>query len=154
MGIQTTQLELSSPVPPEKLFKGLVLEIDNIIPKAAPGAYKNIDIKGDGGPGTVKHIILSDDSPHKNVTLRTESIDKQALTADFTAIEGDVLLGIMDKIETHIKVNPAAGGGSTCTYTSKYHTKGDAVVPQENLTIADDQNTKLFKAIEAYLLDN
>ncbi|KAK1380305.1 Major allergen Pru ar 1 [Heracleum sosnowskyi] len=154
MGIQTTHLELSSPVPAEKMFKGLILDIDNILPKAAPGAYKNIDIKGDGGPGTVKHITLGDDSPHKNVTLRTDAIDKQAMTADMSAIDGDILLGIVDKIETHIKVAPAAGGGCTCTHTSKYHTKGDAVVPQENLKIADEQGTKLFKAIEAYLLDN
>lgn len=61
MGIQTTQLEHSCTVPAEKMFKGLVLEIDNIVPKAAPGAYKNIDVvKGDGGPGTVKNITLGD----------------------------------------------------------------------------------------------
>lgn len=60
MGVQTTQLELRSPVPPEKMFRGLVLEIDNIVHKAAPGAYKNVDVKGDGGPGTIKHITLGD----------------------------------------------------------------------------------------------
>lgn len=60
MGVQTTQLEHTSPVPAEKMFKGLVLEIDNIVRKAAPGAYKNIDVKGDGGPGTVKNITLGD----------------------------------------------------------------------------------------------
>lgn len=99
-------------------------------------------------------LCICADSPHKNVTLRTDAIDKQAMTADISAIDGDILLGIIDKIETQIKVAPAAGGGCTCTHTSKYHTKGDAVVPQENLKIADEQSTKLFKAVEAYLLDN
>lgn len=88
------------------------------------------------------------------MTLRTDAIDKQAMTADLSVIDGDVLLGIIEKIETHVKVVPAAGGGCTCTSISKYHTKGDAVVPQENLKLADEQNTKLFKAIEAYLLAN
>ncbi|KAL1806704.1 dau c 1 isoallergen Dau c 1.0301 [Daucus carota subsp. sativus] len=154
MGVQTTQLELRSPVPPEKMFRGLVLEIDNIVHKAAPGAYKNVDVKGDGGPGTIKHITLGDDSPYKTMTLRTEAIDKQAMTVDVSVIEGDLLLGIIEKVENHLKVAPAPGGGSICTTTSKYHTKGDAVVPQENLKFADEQNTKLFRAIEAYLLAN
>lgn len=88
------------------------------------------------------------------MTVRTEAIDKQAMTADVSVIEGDILLGIIDKIETHVKVVPTAGGGCTCTSVSKYHTKGDAVVPQENLKFADEQNTQLFKAIEAYLLAN
>lgn len=60
MGVQNHVLEITSTVSADKIFKGLCLEIDSIIPKAAPGAYKNVEIKGDGGAGTTKHVTLPD----------------------------------------------------------------------------------------------
>lgn len=60
MGVQNHVLEIFSTVSADKIFKGLCLEIDSMITKAAPGAYKDVEIKGDGGAGTTKHITLPD----------------------------------------------------------------------------------------------
>lgn len=60
MGLQKNELKITSTVSAGRMFKGLVLEVDNIIPKAAPGAYKNVEVRGDGGAGTIKHITLGD----------------------------------------------------------------------------------------------
>lgn len=60
MSPQMNELEITSTVSAGRMFKGLVLEVDNIIPRAAPGAYKTVEVKGDGGVGTIKHITLDD----------------------------------------------------------------------------------------------
>ncbi|KAL1806707.1 major allergen Dau c 1-like [Daucus carota subsp. sativus] len=154
MGAQSHVLEISSSVSAEKIFQAIVLDVDTVIPKAAPGAYKSVDVKGDGGPGTIRIITLPDGSPITTMTVRTDAVNKEALTYDSTVIDGDILLGFIESIETHLVVVPTADGGSITKTTAIFHTKGDAVVPEENIKFADEQNTALFKAIEAYLIAN
>ena len=88
------------------------------------------------------------------MTVRTDAVNKEALTYDSTVIDGDILLEFIESIETHMVVVPTADGGSITKTTAIFHTKGDAVVPEENIKFADEQNTALFKAIEAYLIAN
>ncbi|KAL1806709.1 hypothetical protein DCAR_0832541 [Daucus carota subsp. sativus] len=154
MGAQSHSLEITSSVSAEKIFSGIVLDVDTVIPKAAPGAYKSVDVKGDGGAGTIRTITLPEGSPITTMTVRTDAVNKEALTYDSTVIDGDILLGFIESIETHMVVVPTADGGSITKTTAIFHTKGDAVVPEENIKFADEQNTALFKAIEAYLIAN
>nr|ADL32664.1 PRP-like protein [Daucus carota] len=154
MGVQKHEQEITSSVPAEKMFHGLILDIDNVLPKAAPGAYKNVEIKGDGGVGTIKHITLPEGGPVTTMTQRTDGLDKKNCTIDYSYIDGDILMGFIDKIENHLSVVPNADGGSTTKTTAIFHTKGDAVVPEENIKYAEAQNTMLFKAVEAYLIAN
>lgn len=58
MGLEKNELEITSTVSAGRKFKGLVLEFDNIIPKAAPGAYKNVEFKEDGDVGTIKYVVF------------------------------------------------------------------------------------------------
>ena len=60
MGVQKHEQEITSSLSADKIFNGLIVDVDTIFPKAAPGAYKNVEIKGDGGVGTIKHITLPD----------------------------------------------------------------------------------------------
>lgn len=96
-------------------------------------------------------IHIYADSPHRTMTIRIDALDKQALTSRNSIIGGDVLLGIIDKIENDLKFKPASGGGCIFKAISTYHTKGDAVVPEENIKFADVQRIQLFRAVEAYL---
>ncbi|WOH07318.1 hypothetical protein DCAR_0726748 [Daucus carota subsp. sativus] len=154
MGLQKHEQEITSSLSAEKIFNGLIVDVDTIFPKAAPGAYKNVEIKGDGGVGTIKHITLPDGSPITTMTLRTDALDKEACTVEYSIIDGDVLLGLIDKVETHLVVVPNAGGGSTTKTTTIFHTKGDVVVPEENIKYSEEQNISVFKAVEAYLIAN
>ncbi|KAK1380325.1 major allergen Pru ar 1-like [Heracleum sosnowskyi] len=154
MGVQSHVLELTSSLSAEKVFQGLVIDADSVIPKAAPGAYKTVEVKGDGGAGTIKNITLPEGSPITTMTLRTDAVNKEALTYDYSVIEGDILLGFIESIENHLSVVPTADGGSITKTTAIFHTKGDAVVPEENIKYANEQNTALFKAVEAYLIAN
>lgn len=59
MGAFTYNAEHTSAVPPERLFKALVLDSDNLFPKVIPDCIKSSEIlEGDGGPGTVKKITF------------------------------------------------------------------------------------------------
>ena len=59
MGVQVYESEYSSTVGPARLFKALILDADNLIPKIAPQAIESVEIlEGDGGPGTIKKITF------------------------------------------------------------------------------------------------
>lgn len=60
MGVLTEEKEyFSSSLTPERLFRALVLDGYNLIPKVAPNAVKSTEIlEGDGGVGTIKKITF------------------------------------------------------------------------------------------------
>ncbi|WP_436645192.1 pathogenesis-related BetVI family protein, partial [Latilactobacillus sakei] len=94
MGVFTYEDEITSTLPPVRVFKGFLLNADEIIPKVAPQAVKQIEVlEGDGGPGTVKKITFGDGGKFKYVKHRVDLVDKDNLTYGHSLIEGDVLLG-------------------------------------------------------------
>ena len=57
MGAITYEMEVTSSIPPAKMFKAFVLDVDSLIPKVLPQPIKCVEIiEGDGGPGTIKKI--------------------------------------------------------------------------------------------------
>ena len=61
MGVTTYTDEYSSPIPPFRLFKALVLDADVLVPKLMPEALKSIDtIHGDGRAGSIKQINFAE----------------------------------------------------------------------------------------------
>ena len=59
MGVITYESEVSSPIPPARLFKAYVLDADNLIPKISPHTIKSTEIiEGNGGPGTIKKVTF------------------------------------------------------------------------------------------------
>ena len=61
MGVYTTEHEITSTVSPTRVFKGFILDGDNIIAKVAPHAISHVEIlEGNGGPGTIKKVTLGE----------------------------------------------------------------------------------------------
>lgn len=61
MAVVSLTDEVTSPVPAGKLFKALILDADNLIPKLMPQAIKGIDtVEGNGGPGTIKKLTFAE----------------------------------------------------------------------------------------------
>ena len=57
MGVLTYSDEYTSPIPPAKLFKALILDSNNLIPKLLPQVVKSIEfVQGDGGVGSIRQI--------------------------------------------------------------------------------------------------
>ncbi|KAH7844960.1 hypothetical protein Vadar_033712 [Vaccinium darrowii] len=155
MGAITYDMEVSSSIPPSRMFKAFVLEADILIPKILPQAIKSVEIlKGDGGAGTIKLITFGEGSEYKSVKQRVDAIDKENFTYSYTVIEGDVLIGLFESISYHLKIVGTPEGGSICKNRSIYTTKGDAQVTEEEIKAGKEKASGMFKAIEAYLLAN
>jgi hypothetical protein len=61
MGVLSLTDDLTSPVPAGIMFKALILDADNLIPKLMPQAIKSVEtVEGNGGPGTIQKITLSE----------------------------------------------------------------------------------------------
>ncbi|KAL3508137.1 hypothetical protein ACH5RR_033519 [Cinchona calisaya] len=155
MGVITYDYEVTSSIPPAKLFKAFILDGDNLIPKILPEAIKNVEIlQGDGGAGTIKCTHFGEGSQYNSVKHQVDEIDKENFIYKYTIFEGDVLGDVIEKISYEIKILPSDDGGSIAKNTSTYYTKGDAKINEENIKSGKEKASGIFKAVEAYLITN
>nr|QLB38125.1 pathogenesis-related protein 10 [Anacardium occidentale] len=154
MGVITFTEEFSSPVPARRLFKAFVLDFDNLLPKLMPQVFKNIEtIEGDGGPGTIKKLNISEGGEVKYLKHRIDALDKEKLIYNYTIIEGDA----MDKIESvsyEIKYEVSPDGGCKGTTVNKYYPKTGIELEEEKIKEARAKAMGLYKVVEGYLLAN
>ncbi|KAK7839185.1 major allergen pru ar 1 [Quercus suber] len=68
-----------------------------------------------------------------------------------SVIEGAALTDIAS-VSTEVKFVASPDGGSIMKSTTKYQTKGDFQLKEEQIQAAIEKGTGLFKAVEAYLL--
>lgn len=66
MGVITYTDEYTSSIPPSRLFKAVVIDAPNLIPKIFPQVVKSI---GDGGVGSIRHINFAEgkDTAYDNI---------------------------------------------------------------------------------------
>ncbi|XP_030923727.1 major allergen Pru ar 1-like isoform X9 [Quercus robur] len=155
MGVFTYEAETTTVIPSARLFKAFVLDADNLIPKIAPQAIKSAEIiEGNGGPGTIKKVNFGEGSQFNYVKHRIDEIDNANFTYGYSLIEGDALTDKLEKISYEIKLVASPDGGSILKSTSKYHTKGDHEIKEEQIKAGKEKAAGLFKAVEGYLLAN
>ncbi|KAF8401406.1 hypothetical protein HHK36_012345 [Tetracentron sinense] len=155
MGVTSFTQEFACPVPPTRMFKALILDSHNLIPKLMPQAIKSVDmIQGDGGAGSIKQINFAEGSHFKYVKHRIDELDTQNFVCKYTLIEGDVLMDKLESIAYEVKFENAADGGCVCKMTSEYHTAGDSDIKEEEIKSGKERAMGMYKAIEAYLLGN
>ncbi|KAJ9699689.1 hypothetical protein PVL29_005519 [Vitis rotundifolia] len=155
MGVITYENEITSSIPPAKMFKAFVLDGDKLIPKILPQAIKCVEIiEGDGGAGTIKKVTFGEGSQFNYVKHRVDGIDKENLTYGYSVIEGDALMGTLESISYEVKFAASPDGGSICNTTSKYHTKGEMDIKEDQIKAGKEKASSMFKAIKAYLLAN
>ncbi|XP_059630136.1 major strawberry allergen Fra a 1.07-like [Cornus florida] len=111
------------------LFKTLILDSHNLIPKLMPQAIKSIDIThGNGGAGSIKQI---------NFAEGDASMDKQ-----------------IESISDEVKLELSLNGGTVSKMTSKYYAKGDVELSEEFIKAGKEKAMGMYKVIESYLLQN
>ncbi|KAH7843739.1 hypothetical protein Vadar_020228 [Vaccinium darrowii] len=154
MAAITYDMEVTSSVPPAKLFKAFVLEGDTLIPKVLPQAIKSVEIlEGDGGAGTIKLTTFGEGSKHKCVKHKIDAVDKENFTYSYSIIEGDALDGF-ESISYHTKIVSSPDGGSIFKTRSIYVPKCDNKVTEEEIKAGKEKASAIFKAVEAYILAN
>ncbi|XP_027115953.1 major allergen Pru ar 1-like [Coffea eugenioides] len=155
MGAVTFTEEFTSTIPASRLFKALILDSDNLIPKIAPQAVKNVElIEGDGGPGSIKKMNFGEGSQFKYVKHRIDAVDKENLTYAYTLIDGDALMDKLDSISYEMKFEPSPDGGCKGKNVSTYHTKPGVEIKEEEIKDGKEKAAGVFKLVEAYLLAN
>jgi hypothetical protein len=88
------------------------------------------------------------------VKHRIDEIDNGNFTYAYTLIEGDAISETLEKIAYEIKLVASPDGGSILKSTSKYHTKGDHEIKEDQIKAGKEKAGGLFKAVEGYLLAN
>lgn len=61
MGAITFDHEVTSSIPPARLFNAFIVNGDTLVPQILPQAIKNIEIlQGNGGAGTIKIVTFGE----------------------------------------------------------------------------------------------
>ncbi|KAG8370471.1 hypothetical protein BUALT_Bualt14G0120300 [Buddleja alternifolia] len=154
MGVITYEHEVTSSIPPAKMWNAYILDADNLIPKVLPQAIKSVEtLEGDGGVGTIKCVTFGEGSQFKSVKHRIDGIDKENYSFQYSIIEGDALGDSLESISYDVKIEAGPDGGSVCKTISKYITKGEHIVhiTEEKIKEGKEKAKALFKAVEAHL---
>ncbi|KAJ1427519.1 START-like domain superfamily [Sesbania bispinosa] len=154
MGVFTFQDETTSAVAPAKLYKALVKDADNIIPKAVEAIQSIETVEGNGGPGTIKKLTFLEGGESKYVLHKIEAIDEANFGYNYSIVGGVGLPETMEKVSFEAKLVAGPNGGSIGKLTVKYQTKGNAEPSEEELKEGKARGDALFKAIEGYVLAN
>ncbi|KAM5568874.1 major strawberry allergen Fra a 1.05 [Rosa sericea] len=156
MGVFTYETEFTSVIPPARLFRSFILDVDDLIPKIAPQAIKGTEIlQGDGGPGTIKKVTFGEGSQFGSVTHKIDGIDKDNFVYNYSLIEGHVLSDHkIEKVSYETKLLASADGGTVVKSISNYHTIADVEIKEEHVKAGKEKAYQLFKLVEGYLLAN
>ncbi|XP_040999891.1 major allergen Pru ar 1-like [Juglans microcarpa x Juglans regia] len=155
MGVITYADEYTSPITPARLFKALVLDAHNLIPKLMPQAIKSIEFtQGDGGAGSIRQITFAEGSQFSTLKNRIDEVNEENYSYKYTVIEGDALAEKLEFITHEVQFEPTPDGGSKNKMITKYHTKGDIVIKEEDIKAGKEKTLGMYKVAEAYLLQN
>ncbi|GLT32558.1 hypothetical protein SLA2020_072170 [Shorea laevis] len=155
MGVFTYSDEYTSSIPPARLFKAVILDSHNLIPKLVPQLIKSIELtEGDGGAGSIRQINFAEGSQIKYVKNRIDELDEKNFLYKYSLIEGGELLHKLEKITYEVKFESTPEGGSKHKMTSTYCTKGDIVLTEEEIKAGKQRVLGVYKVVEGYLLQN
>ncbi|CAA2957012.1 major allergen Pru ar 1-like [Olea europaea subsp. europaea] len=157
MGVSTFTDEHSSLVAPSRIFKASIVDSHNLIPKLVPQAIKSVEfIQGNGGTGSIKQINFAEGKFSRNllVLYQIDELNEKTLMYKYSLVEGDALIEGLEKITYEVKFEPSPDGGSISKVTTKYYTKGDFVLKEEDIKAGKERVLGMYKVVEEYLLQN
>ncbi|XP_015937459.1 pathogenesis-related protein 2 [Arachis duranensis] len=153
MGVFTFEDEITSTVPPAKLYNALK-DADSLTPKIIDDVKSVEIVEGNGGPGTIKKLNIVEGAETKFILHKVEAIDEANFAYNYSVVGGVALPPTAEKITFETKLVQGPNGGSIGKLTLKYHSKGDAKPDEEELKKGKAKGEGLFRAIEGYVLAN
>ncbi|MED6191795.1 hypothetical protein PIB30_004008 [Stylosanthes scabra] len=154
MAVFTFEDEITSTVPPAKLYKALVKDADTIVPKVIDGIKSVEIVEGNGGPGSIKKLTFVEGGETQYILHKVEAVDEANYGYNYSVVGGVALPETMEKITFETKLVEGPNGGSIGKLTVKCHSKGDAKPDEEDMKKGKAKGDGLFKAIEGYVLAN
>ncbi|XP_010027083.2 major allergen Pru ar 1-like [Eucalyptus grandis] len=151
MGVFSFTNEYVSTVPSARLFKALILDSHNLIPKLMTQAIKSIDIiQGNGGAGTIKQINIISGSRLISIKDRVDELNEETFTYKCSMMDRKEKF---ESIVHVVKLEPTPEGGSKNMIMTTYNTKGDAEFKEQDKA-SNKSVLEMYKLTEAYLLQN
>ncbi|OWM71166.1 major strawberry allergen Fra a 1.06-like [Punica granatum] len=155
MGVTCFSQEFTTSVAPSRMFKALILDSHNLIPKIVPQGIKSIEfVEGDGGVGSIKQTNFPEGGHFKCLKHRIDALDTVNYVCKYTLIEGDIIFDKLEKVVYEVKFEASSTGGCVCKMTSEYHSKGDVELKEEEIKQGKDKAMGLYKVVEEYLVAN
>ncbi|PKI46037.1 hypothetical protein CRG98_033566 [Punica granatum] len=155
MAITSFTQEFTTSIAPSRMFKGLILESHNLIPKIAPQGIESIVfVEGDGGVGSIKQTNFANGGHLKWLKHKTDAIDAEKLVCKYSLIESDIAFEKIESVVYEVKFETSSDGGCVCKMTSEYHVKAGVELKEEDIKQGKDRAMGLYKVVEEYLLAN
>ncbi|WCJ38666.1 Major strawberry allergen Fra a 1.06 [Euphorbia peplus] len=152
MGYMSYETVIVCNVPPSKLFRALVFNFTELVTNAIPHVYKNVEVQGDGGVGTLRKVYFGEGVFLKHMLERVDSIDEENLSCSSTILEGN-LEGI-EKIVNEMKLEKSEDGGTIVKKMSHCYTIGDFQLEQDEVNKTKESSKAVFKILEDYISAN
>ncbi|KAJ8646741.1 hypothetical protein MRB53_008489 [Persea americana] len=134
--------EIKSPIAPGRLWKAMVKDSHNLMPKLLPDIISIIVIlKGDGGVGTIRQSNFS-------------PVDDQKHIFKYSVIKGGLIGKKVKSTSFELKFDAATDGGSVCKLSGEYETIEDRLPTEEETKEMIGGMIGMFKAVEGFLLAN
>nr|ACA79908.1 Ara h 8 allergen isoform 3 [Arachis hypogaea] len=153
MGVFTFEDEITSTLPPAKLYNAMK-DADSITPKIIDDVKSVEIVEGNGGPGTIKKLTIVEDGETKFILHKVEAIDEANYAYNYSVVGGVALPPTAEKITFETKLVEGPNGGSIGKLSVKFHSKGEAKPEEEDMKKGKAKGEALFKAIEGYVLAN
>ncbi|XP_030463072.1 major allergen Pru ar 1-like [Syzygium oleosum] len=155
MDVTTFTQEFATPIAPSRMFKALILDSHNLIPKIAPQGIKSIEfIEGDGGVGSIKQTNFADGGHLKCLKHKIDALDSDNLVCKYSLIEGGAIFDKIESVVYEVKFEASSNGGCICKMSSEYHTKTGVELKEEDIKQGKEKAMGLYKVVEEYLLAN
>ncbi|RWR75045.1 major pollen allergen Bet v 1-F/I [Cinnamomum micranthum f. kanehirae] len=148
--------EIKSPIAPGRLWKAMVKDSHNLMPKLLPDIISSIVIlEGDGGVGTIRQSNFSQAIKEYSYWKdRVDAVDDQKHIFKYSVIEGGLIGKKVKSTSFELKFDAAADAGSVCKLSGEYETIEDRLPTEEETKEMIGGMIGMFKAVEGYLLAN
>ncbi|KAJ8650466.1 hypothetical protein MRB53_003489 [Persea americana] len=148
--------EIVSVVSPARLWKAIVKDSHNLMPKLMPDIILSIVVlEGSGGVGTIRQSnftnVIKDFSYWKD---RIDAVDEENRMFKYSVIEGGLIGKKVKSTSFELKFEARADGGSTCKLNGEYETIEDSLPTEAESKKMMESMVAMFKAIEGYLVAN
>ncbi|KAJ1433126.1 START-like domain superfamily [Sesbania bispinosa] len=135
MDVLTITEDFTSTVQAGRMFKAMILDAPNLIPKLLPQAIKSIQL-------------------FKHLKHRIDVVDTENFIYNYAVIEGDGELEKVQSISHELKVEHTTEGGCKVKNVSKYHPKPGVEIKEEDFKASREVPLAVVKVVDAYLVAN
>ncbi|KAH9324873.1 hypothetical protein KI387_005051, partial [Taxus chinensis] len=114
--------EVETPLEAQRVWNAFVKDGHNLLPKQVPEVPSSITfIQGDGGVGSIKHHIYSNQE-FSFVKELVEEVDEEKFVYRYSHVEGGMFEKTLASAKFEVKYTPKAEGGCVCSYVFHYET--------------------------------